>query len=60
MTAGVLLGLAAVLRVPSAVADDEFNSVMDPAHPEMVDVRNEDIRPYARAEAFLRRFRREA
>jgi len=44
----------------SAVVDDEFNSVINPAHPEMADVSIEDITPYAFDERLLRRFKREA
>ena len=49
-----------LLRVPSAVVDDEFNLVINPAHPEMADVSIEDVTPYAFDERLVRRFKREA
>jgi len=47
-----------LLRVPSAVVDDEFNLVINPGHPEMADVSIEDVTPYAFDERLLRRFKR--
>ena len=44
-----------LLRVPSAVVDDEFNLVINPAHPEMADVSIEDVTPYAFDERLVRR-----
>ena len=49
-----------LLRVPSAVVDDEFNVLINPAHPEMSAVRITDVRPYAFDERLLRRIKREA
>lgn len=49
-----------LLRVPSAVVDDEFNLVINPGHPEMAEVRVEDVTTYAFDERLLRRFKREA
>ncbi len=49
-----------LLRVPSAVVDDEFNLVINPGHAEMIDVSIEDVRPYAFDERLLSRFKREA
>jgi len=49
-----------LLRVPSAVVDDEFNLVINPGHPEMAEVQVEDVTTYAFDERLLRRFKREA
>jgi RES domain-containing protein len=49
-----------LLRVPSAVVDDEFNLVINPGHPEMAEVKVEDVTTYAFDERLLRRFKREA
>jgi RES domain-containing protein len=49
-----------LLRVPSAVVDDEFNVIINPAHPEMSAVRIRDVRPYAFDERLFRRSKREA
>ncbi len=53
-------GKSLLLRVPSAVVDDEFNVIINPAHPEMSDVRIIDVRPYAFDERILKRLKREA
>ncbi len=53
-------GASLLLRVPSAVVDDEFNLVINPGHPEMVEVSVEDVTTYAFDERLLRRFKREA
>ena len=47
-----------LLRVPSAVVDDEFNLIINPSHAEMADVSIEDVRPYAFDERLLSRFKR--
>ena len=49
-----------LLRVPSAVVDDEFNVVINPGHPEMAEVNVEDVTTYAFDERLLRRSKREA
>ena len=49
-----------LLRVPSAVVDDEFNVVINPGHPEMAEVTVEDVTTYAFDERLLRHFKREA
>ncbi|MFH1865733.1 MAG: RES family NAD+ phosphorylase [Candidatus Eisenbacteria bacterium] len=59
-TAWVSSGKSLLLRVPSAVVDDEFNVIINPAHPEMSEVRIGDVRPYAFDERILRRLKREA
>jgi len=47
-----------LLRVPSAVVDDEFNLVINPGHPEMADVSLGNITTYAFDERLVRRFKR--
>lgn len=47
-----------LLRVPSAVVDDEFNLVINPGHPEMANVSIENVTPYAFDERLVRRFKR--
>ncbi len=49
-----------LLRVPSAVVDDEFNLVINPSHPEMAEVKVEDVTTYGFDERLLRRFKHEA
>ncbi len=49
-----------LLSVPSAIVDDEYNIIINPAHPEMSGVKMEDVRPYAFDERLLRRSKREA
>jgi len=46
-----------LLRVPSAVVDDEFNLVINPGHPEMADVRIGDVTTYAFDERLLKRLK---
>ena len=48
-----------LLRVPSAVVDDEFNLVINPGHPEMADVSLGGVTTYAFDERLLRRSKRE-
>ena len=47
-----------LLRIPSAVVDGEFNLVINPGHPEMAEVKVEDVTTYAFDERLLRRFKR--
>jgi RES domain-containing protein len=49
-----------LLRVPSAVVDHEFNMIINPAHPQMAQVRIGEVRPYAFDERLVGRLKREA
>lgn len=46
-----------LLRVPSAVVDGEYNVLLNPAHPQISDVRAVDVRVYAFDQRLLKRLR---